>query len=131
MPGERVWGGPRVTVALLGTGTMGAPIARNLLSAGLDVQVWNRTPAKAAALVADGARTAPTPAEAAVGADLLITMLTDGAAVERVMDGPSGALATLAPGALWIQMSTIGVEWTERLADLAVRHDGVVGDAPV
>ena len=123
--------GPRVTVALLGAGTMGAPIARNLLRAGLDVHVWNRTPAKAAALVADGARTASTPAEAAVGADVLITMLTDGAAVEHVMDGPSGALATLAPGAIWIQMSTIGVEWTDRLADLAVRHDVVFVDAPV
>jgi 3-hydroxyisobutyrate dehydrogenase len=126
-----VLSGQRVTVGLLGTGTMGAPIARNLLCAGLDVQVWNRTPAKAAALVADGARTASTPAEAAVGADVLITMLTDGAAVEQVMDGPSGALATLAPGAIWIQMSTIGVEWTDRLADLAVRHDVVFVDAPV
>jgi 3-hydroxyisobutyrate dehydrogenase len=126
-----VLSGPRVTVALLGTGTMGAPIARNLLRAGLDMQVWNRTPAKAAALVADGARTASTPAEAAAGADVLITMLTDGLAVEHVMDGPSGALATLAPGAIWIQMSTIGVEWSDRLADLAVRHDVVFVDAPV
>jgi 3-hydroxyisobutyrate dehydrogenase len=82
-------------------------------------------------LVADGARTASTPAEAAVGADVLITMLTDGAAVEQVMDGPSGALATLAPGAIWIQMSTIGVEWTDRLADLAIRYDVVFVDAPV
>lgn len=120
--------GPRMTVAVLGTGTMGAPIARNLLRAGLDVQVWNRTPARAAALVADGARTASTPAEAAVGADVLITMLTDGATVEDVMNG---VLATLAPGAIWIQMSTIGVEWTDRLTDLAARHDVVFVDAPV
>ena len=123
--------GPTLTVAVLGTGTMGAPIARNLLRAGLSVQVWNRTPAKTAALAADGARTASNPAETAVGADVLITMLTDGAAVERVMTGPAGALATLTPGAIWIQMSTIGVEWTDRLADLAVRHGVVFVDAPV
>jgi 3-hydroxyisobutyrate dehydrogenase len=129
MPGERVLSGPNV--AVLGTGTMGAPVARNLLRAGLGVRVWNRTPARAAALAAEGARTASTAAEAAAGAEVLITMLTDGVAVEHVMNGPSGALSTLAPGAIWIQMSTVGVEWTDHLADLALRHELVFVDAPV
>jgi 3-hydroxyisobutyrate dehydrogenase len=65
---------PVMTVAVLGTGTMGAPIARNLLHAGFPVPVWNRTLAKAAMVGVDAHRTS-TPAEAAAGADVLITML--------------------------------------------------------
>lgn len=118
-------------VAVLGTGTMGAPIARNLLRAGLGVRVWNRTPAKAQGLTADGALVAPSPAAAAAGVDVLITMLADGAAVEQVMAGPDGALSALGPDAVWVQMSTVGVEWSDRLADLAARHRVVFVDAPV
>jgi len=114
------------TVAVLGTGNMGAPIARNLLRAGLTVRVWNRTPAKAEPLVADGATYAPQPAAAVAGADVVITMLADGAAVEHVM-----ADARLSPDTVWLQMSTIGVEWTERLADLAARQGVAFVDAPV
>jgi 3-hydroxyisobutyrate dehydrogenase len=121
---------PLVTVAVLGTGTMGSPIARNLLHAGFPVRVWNRTPAKAAAVGVD-ARRASTPGEAAVGTDVLITMLADGAAVEQVMTGPTGALSKLGAGAIWIQMSTVGTEWTDRLASLAARHDVAFLDAPV
>ncbi|WP_353358114.1 NAD(P)-dependent oxidoreductase [Mycobacterium sp.] len=122
--------GPAMTVAVLGTGTMGAPIARNLLHAGFNVRVWNRTLAKAAVVGVDAHRTS-TPAEAADGADVLITMLTDGAAVEHVMTGPTGALSMLPSGAIWIQMSTIGAEWTDRLASLVTRHDVAFVDAPV
>jgi 3-hydroxyisobutyrate dehydrogenase len=118
-------------VAVLGTGTMGAPMARNLLHAGFGLRVWNRTMAKAAALAADGARPAFDPAEAATDADVLITMLTDGAIVEDAMTGPEGALSTLRSDAIWIQMSTVGVEWTDRLADLADRHGVAFVDAPV
>lgn len=121
---------PTVTVAVLGTGTMGAPIARNLLHTGFNVRVWNRTRAKAEVVGAD-AYCAFTPAQAAAGADILITMLTDGAAVEQVMTGPAGAMTALNPDAIWIQMSTVGVEWCERLADLAVQHGVEFVDAPV
>jgi 3-hydroxyisobutyrate dehydrogenase len=119
------------TVAVLGMGTMGTPIARNLLRAGFELRVWNRTPAKAEALAAEGASYAPQPSVAVRGADVLITMLADGAAVEHVMTGPEGALAALSPGAVWIQMSTIGVEWTGRLAELAARRGVTFVDAPV
>src|ERR1700722_14912342 len=118
-------------VAVLGTGTMGAPMVRNLLHAGFGVRVWNRTTAKAVALAADGARPASDPAEAATSADVLITMLADGAAVEDAMTGPEGALSMLRSDAIWIQMSTVGVEWTDRLAALADRHGVMFVDAPV
>ena len=118
-------------LAVLGTGTMGAPIARNLLRAGYAVRVWNRTSSKAEALVADGASYAPRPAAAADGVDVLITMLADGAAVEHAMTGPAGALPVLSPGAVWIQMSTVGVEWTQRLAAMAAQQGVAFVDAPV
>jgi 3-hydroxyisobutyrate dehydrogenase len=119
------------SVGVLGTGTMGAPIARNLLRAGMPVQVWNRTPAKADRLATAGALVAASPAAAATDVDVLITMLTDGAAVEHVMTGPHGALSTLAPNAIWVQMSTVGIDWSDRLAHLAARHDVTFVDAPV
>jgi 3-hydroxyisobutyrate dehydrogenase len=119
------------SIAVLGTGTMGAPIARNLLCAGFEVRVWNRTPAKAEALAADGALLAPSPSAAAAEVDVLITMLTDGAAVEEMMTGPAGALSALRPGAVWVQMSTVGVEWSDRLADLAAGYGVTSVDAPV
>ncbi len=121
---------PAVTVAVLGTGTMGAPMARNLLHAGFEVRVWNRTLAKAAVVGVD-ARRMSTPGDAASDADVLITMLADGAAVEQVMTGPKGALSMLPDGAIWIQMSTVGAEWTDRFADLVARHHVAFVDAPV
>ena len=122
---------PTRTIAVLGTGTMGAPMARNLLRAGFGVRVWNRTVAKAAALAADGAQPARTATAAAANADVLITMLADGAAVEQVTAGPTGALSVLRPGAIWIQMSTVGVQWCDRLAELADCHGVRYVDAPV
>ncbi|WP_330255958.1 NAD(P)-dependent oxidoreductase [Nocardia sp. NBC_00565] len=119
------------TVAVLGTGTMGAPIARKLLRAGFDVLVWNRTPVEAAGLVAAGAHQVSSIAAAASAADVLITTLADGAAVEQVMTRPGGALSALAPGAIWIQMSTVGLEYCARLAYLAIRNNILFIDAPV
>ena len=121
----------RPAVAVLGTGRMGAPIARNLLAAGFEVSVWNRTAERAAPLAADGARLSSSPAEAAEGADLTLTMLADGDAVNDAMIGPEGALASLRPGSAWIQMATIGDEWTERLATLATKKNVEFVDAPV
>jgi len=120
----------RTKVAVLGTGVMGTPIARNLLRAGFAVRVWNRTRQKAEALAEEGAQVASSPAEAASDAEFLITMLTDGAAVHSAMNGADGALATLAPDAVWIQMSTVGVGATQHLAELAEGRVGFV-DAPV
>jgi 3-hydroxyisobutyrate dehydrogenase len=118
-------------IAVLGTGTMGAPIARNLLRAGYQVRVWNRSSAKTQGLADDGALVAPSPAAAAAGVDVLITMLADGAAVEQVMTGPDGALSALGPGAVWIQMSTVGAEWSEHFATLSDDRGRAFIDAPV
>lgn len=115
-------------LTFLGTGTMGLPMARNLITAGFDLRVWNRTPDRAAPLLQAGARRCEDPAAAAQGAAIVITMLSDAAAV---LETATQALPTLAPGATWIQMSTIGIEDTERCAELA-RDAGVTFvDAPV
>jgi 3-hydroxyisobutyrate dehydrogenase len=119
------------TVAVLGTGRMGAPIARNLLRAGFAVSVWNRTPRRAQGLVDAGARLAASPADAAGSADVVLTMLADGDAVAHAMTGPEGALSTLRPGSVWIQMATVGVDWTDHLAARAWDQRVEFVDAPV
>jgi 3-hydroxyisobutyrate dehydrogenase len=120
-----------IEVALLGTGTMGTAMARRMRARGFPVRAWNRSRAKAAPLAADGVEVMDSPRAAAEGADILITMLTDGAAVEAAMLGPEGALAGAEPGCTWLQMSTVGVVACQRLAELAARaHLGFV-DAPV
>jgi 3-hydroxyisobutyrate dehydrogenase len=119
-------------VAVLGTGTMGAGMARSLLRAGLAVDVWNRTPEQAAALASAGASAHASPAEAAAAADVVITMLADAAATRSVaLEG--GMVAAMRPGAVWAQMGTIGVAGTEELAGLVAtrRPDLVFVDAPV
>jgi 3-hydroxyisobutyrate dehydrogenase len=118
-------------IAVLGTGRMGAPIARNLLAAGFGVAVWNRTPGRARELVGAGARLAASPADAAGSADVVLTMVADGDAVAHAMTGPEGAAPALRPGSVWIQMATVGVDWTERFAALARDHGLEYVDAPV
>src|SRR5690348_13555833 len=97
---------------------MGGPMARNLLRAGHEVQVWNRTRAKAESLAGDGAKVAATPPEAVSGAEIVLTMLADAAAVEETMIG-GGGLDAIGTETIWIQSGTVGVAATERLAALA------------
>jgi len=94
------------TIAVLGTGLMGAPMARNLLAAGFPVQAWNRSAAKAQALAADGAVVAATPAAAVSGAAFVITMLSDGEAT-GAMIGDAGVTGALGVDAMWLDMSSI------------------------
>jgi 3-hydroxyisobutyrate dehydrogenase len=110
---------------------MGAPIAHNLLAAGFEVSAWNRTAKRAEPLAADGARLGSSPAEAAKGADVVLTMLADGDAVSGAMSGPEGALEALPPESVWIQMATVGDAWIGRLATLATEHKVEFVDAPV
>jgi 3-hydroxyisobutyrate dehydrogenase len=116
------------TIAVLGTGTLGLPAARNLARAGFDVRAWNRTPEKAEPLAADGVSVERSVSEAVADADVVLTLLADGAAVEEVMDEAAPATRS---GALWIQSSTVGISATERLAGLASEHELVFVDAPV
>jgi 3-hydroxyisobutyrate dehydrogenase len=117
-------------IAFLGTGRMGGPMAANLARAGFDVRVWDRTASHAADLTADGATAAASPAEAVAGAGLLITMLADGPATEQLLSGPDG-FGAAGPGVIWVQMGTVGQQWTARLADAAAAHGMVFADAPV
>ena len=113
-------------VAVLGTGIMGAPMARNLLKAGFQVSVWNRTPDKARVLAADGAGLAETPVDAVSEAAFVITMLTDTTAVLGVM----GQAAEAVPdGAVWLQT---GMDTdVERAARLAEDHSITFVNCPV
>lgn len=116
-------------VTVLGTGIMGAAMARNIISDGMKVRVWNRSHEKAEPLAEDGAKVADTPAEAADGADFLITMLANAGSIEEVVRGET--LSALADGGVWLQMSTVGIEGNERLARLAEENGVAYVDAPV
>jgi len=118
------------TVAVVGTGIMGAPIARNLASAGFEVRVWNRSRAKAEALD-DVAAVAASPLEAAQAADFVVTLLADADAIKTVVEGEDGALAAMDGRSVWLQMSTVGVEATERFRRLASERGIPFVDAPV
>lgn len=117
-----------LTVSVLGTGIMGAAMARNLTRAGHTVRAWNRTRAKAEPLAADGAYIADTPAGAVEGADVVLTMLHDGPAA---LDVVRRAAPALRPGAAWVQSTTAGVEAVRELADYAREQGLVFYDAPV
>ncbi len=117
------------SVAVLGTGIMGAPMAVNLAKAGLKVRAWNRSPGKARALGVHGIAVVNSAAEAARDVDVVVTMLADGPAVETVMRG--GAVQAMPTGALWLQMSTIGVEWNAEVHALATTVGVDFVDAPV
>jgi 3-hydroxyisobutyrate dehydrogenase len=118
-------------VAVLGMGVMGRAMARAILRAGLPTTVWNRRPEAAEELTADGARVARDVADAVRNADVVITMVTDADAVLSIAD--SGMLAALPGGAIWAQMSTIGVDGIERVQRLVEerRPDVTLLDAPV
>ncbi len=120
-------------IAVLGAGgTMGFAMARNLARAGFEVRSWNRSREKAEPLAGEGARVLDTPADAAAGATLIVTMLADADAVLDSMQGDSGVLSSqLADDVVWLQMSTVGEAGTERCIELARDRDLQFVDAPV
>lgn len=120
-----------MNVGFAGIGRMGAPMARNLLDAGFPLSVWNRTPSRCADIAAAGARVATSPAELAEGTDVVVTMLADAAAVEAVLLGEDGVFGALEPGAVVVDMSTIGPVAARSLAaEARMRGIGFL-DAPV
>ena len=117
-------------IGFVGLGNMGFPMARNLLESGFAVRAFNRSRSKAEELVRHGAILAETPEQAADGQAVVISLLSNDAAVEQVVTGPNGLLQA-APGLTHVSMSTISPETSRRLARLhADRGDGYVS-APV
>ena len=120
------------TTAFLGLGTMGRAMATSALRAGIPTIVWNREPEATRSVAELGADVAETAADAARRADIVVTMVTDADAVISIARD-QGVLAALAPGAIWAQMSTIGVDGIDQVAAVAdaERPDVTLLDAPV
>jgi 2-hydroxy-3-oxopropionate reductase len=119
------------TVAVIGLGIMGGPMAANLVKAGFDVVGYNRTPGKVQALVEAGGRGAQNVAEAVRDADVIITMVPDSPDVEAVTTGEDGVFANARRGALYIDMSSIRPDVAVRVAEAGRKAGLRVLDAPV
>jgi 3-hydroxyisobutyrate dehydrogenase-like beta-hydroxyacid dehydrogenase len=120
-----------LNIGWLGLGSMGSLVVERLLDAGRAVTGWNRTAAKAEPLVAKGMRAAGSPREVAEQSDVLLSMLTDAAAVKAVARGPDGLIAGLRPGAVYADMSTISPDASRAIAREVDGAGATMLDAPV
>ncbi|MBT8415778.1 MAG: NAD(P)-dependent oxidoreductase [Boseongicola sp.] len=120
----------RAKIAVIGTGLMGFPMARNLVRAGHDVTVWNRTRARAEGLDAEGAMIAESAEAAVADADVVLTMLSDGFATGALLED-AGLRGALRPGALWLDMSSAKPEHAREQAALLKGLGCEHLDAPV
>ncbi len=120
-----------MNVGILGTGRMGAAIAGRLLALGESVAVWNRTAEKTKPLAAAGAKVAPTAAALAQGCDIVLSLLTDAAAIDAAYNGRDGALAADIGGKLFVEMSTVRPQDEERLAAKVRAKGASMIDCPV
>src|SRR3984957_19094674 len=118
-------------IGFIGLGNMGAGIAANLLRAGHEVAVWNRSPQKARSLIDQGAVPAKSPGAAASEREIVMTMLADDAALEQVLAAGEGLLDGLRRGALHVSLSTISVAAAERTARLHAERGQRFLSAPV
>ena len=118
-------------IGFFGTGIMGAPMARNLLRSGFQLAVWNRTPAKYAELVNEGATAPGTPRAVAAISDVVISMLVEPEHLDAILHGPEGILAGVKPGSTFIDMSTGPPRVARRLTDLFAQRSVAALDAPV
>ena len=120
-----------IRVGFLGLGTMGTPMAANLLKAGLKVQVWNRTASKAQPLAALGAKVGKSPAHVAAESDVVITMVGQPQDVEQVALGPDGVADGIKSGAVLVDMSTVSPATSRKLAGAMAARQAEFLDAPV
>jgi 3-hydroxyisobutyrate dehydrogenase len=120
-----------MSAGFIGLGTMGAPMARNLLKKGHALVVFDVNASAVAALVAAGARAAASPREVAEQSEFVITMLPDAPDVERVSAGPDGVLAGLRNGSVYIDMSTIDPGTTRRIGEQVAARGAQMIDSPV
>ncbi|ULH01907.1 NAD(P)-dependent oxidoreductase [Aeromonas caviae] len=119
-------------VAVLGLGAMGSRMAANLIRAGFQVTVWNRSPQATAPLIAAGARAAATPRDAADGADFVMAIVRDDDASRQIwLDSATGALAGMGPGAVAIESSTLTPGWIRELGNQAASQGVALLEAPV
>ncbi len=118
----------RPRIALLGTGIIGAPVAKNLHQHGFPVRVWNRTLAKAEPLSQWGIQVSSSVADAVQDADVIVTVLKDGPAVLQAMNA---GRTHFKPGAIWVQLSTVGIDAILELAAFAKDAGLIFYDAPI
>jgi 3-hydroxyisobutyrate dehydrogenase len=118
-------------IGFCGTGRMGAAMALRLIDQGHRLAVWNRSADKAKPLIERGARAARTPAEAAAGSNVIVTMLTDARAIDAVYDGPHGLLSGDVEGKLFIDMSTVTPDTTRKLAQRVRVKGAALVECPV
>lgn len=118
----------QTAVAVLGTGFIGAPVARNLAARGFQVRAWNRSAAKAQALAAENLQVCANAADAVRGATHVLTVLNDGDSTAAVMAACRGQFAA---GAIWLQLGTVGLAASAQLAALAADQQLLYYDAPV
>lgn len=119
------------TLGFIGLGNMGEPIAANLLAAGYALRVYNRTPSKAAPLVAKGAVVAGSPADVAVPGGVVLTMLSDDKALDEVCLAPGSFVEKLGPGGIHLSISTIAPATARRLAEHHTKHGVAYVASPV
>ncbi|HRX62517.1 MAG TPA: NAD(P)-dependent oxidoreductase [Candidatus Competibacter sp.] len=119
------------TIGFIGLGSMGRPMANNLLAAGFDLRIYNRTPGKAVDLIASGARAVVTPVEAVVPGGIVVTMVANDAALEAVTLGVEGIASGLGSGGVHLSMSTVSPQLARRLADVHREHGSHYVAAPV
>jgi 3-hydroxyisobutyrate dehydrogenase-like beta-hydroxyacid dehydrogenase len=119
------------TIGFVGTGLMGRGMARSLLRKGHALRIYNRTRRKAEEVAQAGGQVADTPADAARGADVVLSMLSDPAAVAACFEGPHGILSTLQKGAVVIDSSTVSPPTTRKMAEQIRAKGGQMLDAPV
>jgi len=118
-------------IGYVGLGGMGHAMASNLISKGHTLRVWNRSPGKAADLIAQGATLVEHPGQAVAGDGVVFTMVADDAALEQVVGGPDGIAARLGPGGIHVSMSTVSPETTQRIAALHAERGAAFVAAPV
>lgn len=118
-------------IGFIGLGDMGQVIVPRLLEGGHEVRGWNRSPGKAGELEALGMTSVATPAQASAGVDVVMSIVTDGAAVRQVALGPDGIAEALDPGAVYLDMSTISPEVSREVAQAFAERGLTMLDAPL
>ena len=120
-----------MNIGVAGLGAMGAPIAARLIEVGHQVTVWNRNPDKTKPLADAGAKVAKSPADVAAASDVVVTILTDGAAIDAVYNGPNGLLSGDVKGKLFIEMSTVPPKVSLALAPKIQAKGAAMVECPV